>query len=483
MALLEGVASFLVILAVGSFAGLGTGWFILSQMGKREKIEGAGEDDMRGKRYATKALLSNLSLNKEKAEATARSQITLARANLGKQQGRPTAMEYYDDIFAFDRGRIDEVRAFRSAGGKVVGFFCLFVPIELVRACGALPLRVDSGLFSGVALSEQLLPSEVCPVVKSALGAEMLELSPYLSLCDVVVCPSSCGMKAKLGEILEDFAPIWRIEVPTCKDASPTKRTWLAEINALKQNLEKLTGQEITRETLRRSIESAQDARAVFHRLRELRKCKTPPISGRDAMLITQAIWYDDLERWTEKTKQLCSELEKRIEDHLNVGYSEAPRIMLAGSPIIWPNWKLPDLIEDSGGVIVCDELCSGDQGVLGDSVNVDEWTMKDMLAAIADRYLQPVTCPCFTPNDKRVDRIARMVKDFGVDGVVYHQLRGCYVHKIEFASIRTALSNLRVPVLGIETDYTHEDLGQMRTRIEAFLEMIQTAKQNYRPT
>ena len=478
---LENVANFLVITVIGSFAGLGLGWLILSLIEKGENVESAHEDEMSGKKYVTSALLSNLKVYKKETEASAGRQIKLALANLREQQRRPALMEYYDSIAAFDQGRILEIEAFRRAGGKVVGFFCLFAPIELIEASGAMPLRVDSGIYSGVAPSEQLLPSEACPVVKSELGAKMLELSPYLRLCDVLVCPSSCGMKAKLGEILEDFATIWRLEVPSYKDGSSTKRMWLDQINDFKRDLEKLTGRKITRETLRRSIESAQDARAIFRRLGELRKSKTTPISGRDAMLVTQAIWYDDLERWKEKTKQLCSELEKRIEDRVNLGYSEGPRIMLAGSPIIWPNWKLPNLIEDSGAVIVCDELCSGDHGVLGDSVNVDEWTMKDMLAAIADRYLQPVTCPCFTPNDKRVDKIARMVKDFGVDGVVYHQLRGCYVHKIEFSRVTTALKNLRVPVLGIETDYTHEDLGQMRTRIEAFLEMIQTAKQNYR--
>jgi benzoyl-CoA reductase/2-hydroxyglutaryl-CoA dehydratase subunit BcrC/BadD/HgdB len=102
---------------------------------------------------------------------------------------------------------------------------------------------------------------------------------------------------------------------------------------------------------------------------------------------------------------------------------------------------------------------------------------MKGMLAAIADRYLLPVNCPCFTPNDNRIDKIARMAKDFAVEGLVYHELRGCYVHKIEFNRIRAALKNAGIPVLGIETDYTKEDIGQLRTRVEAFLEMIQTNK------
>jgi len=431
------------------------------------------------KRYVSDTLLSSLKVSRERAGANARSQITLALADLKNQNERSALMDYYDSIVRLQRGRVDEVDALRKAGGKVVGYLCMFVPVELICASGAVPLRLDSGFYCTVMPSEQLLPSEVCPVVKSFLGTAMLDLSPYLRLCDVLICPGSCGTKTKLSEILEDFVPIWRIEVPHYKDGLSTKLLWQHEISSLKSKLEKLTGQKITKRALRRSIEQIEEARGVFHRFRELGKFKSLPISGRDAMLVTQTMWYDDLERWTEKTRELCTELEKRIQDGVIVSHSEAPRIMLAGSPIIWPNWKLPNLIEESGAVIVCDDLCSGDQGILSDPVNVDEWTMQDMLAAIADRYLQPITCPCFAPNDKRLDKVARMVKDYRVDGVVYHQLRGCYIQKIEFSRIRSALRDLRTPVLGIETDYTQEDVGQLKTRIDAFLEMIQSAKQN----
>ena len=471
----ESLGRFLIIILIASVAGLGIGWLFLSTVERSERKEEKKETK---KKDALNALLANLKASKGDTEASATSQITLALTNLAKQRRRPENMQHFDSIARFQGERIDEIEAFKKAGGKVVGFFCSFVPIELIYASGALPLRLDSGLYCTVAPSEQLLPSDACPVVKSTLGTEMLELSPYFKSCDVFVCPSSCDMKTKVADVLEDFVPIWRLEVPRYKDEDWTKRAWQNEINSFARSLEKLTGQKITREALRRSLESAQDARTVFHHLRELRKTKPPPISGRDAMLVTQATAYDDLQRWTEKTNELCSELEQRIENKITVADSDAPRIMLAGSPIVWPNWKIPILVEESGAVIVCDELCTGDQGTLSDPVNVDEWTMKGMLAALADRYLLPITCPCFTPNDKRIDKIVRMVRDFAVDGVVYHQLRGCYVHKIEFNRIRTALKDLQVPVLGIETDYTQEDLGQLRTRMEAFLEMIQSAKQ-----
>jgi benzoyl-CoA reductase/2-hydroxyglutaryl-CoA dehydratase subunit BcrC/BadD/HgdB len=471
---IEGVWRFLIIVLIASLAGLGGGWFFLLLT---EKSEGK-ERNAKRRNEALNALISSVRAAKGDAETSATNQITLALANLAKQRNRPAVMQYYDEIATLQGRRVREVEAFKKAGGKVVGFSCMFVPIELIHASGALPLRLDGGLYCTLAPSEQLLPSDACPVAKSMLGTEMLELSPYFKLCDVFVCPSSCDMKTKLADTLEDFTPIWRIEVPRYRDEPWTKRSWENEISSFRKNLERLTGQRITRELLKSSVDSAQEARTVFHGLRELRKRNPPPISGRDALLVTQATWYDDLERWTKKTRELCGELEHRIEGKFAAPDPDAPRIMLAGSPIVWPNWKLPSLIEECGAVIVCDELCTGDQGALSDPVNVDEWTMRGMMAAIADRYLLPITCPCFTPNDKRIDKIVRMVRDFHVDGVVYHQLRGCYIHKMEFNRIRGALKELGKPVLGIETDYTHEDLGQLRTRIEAFLEMIQSAKQ-----
>jgi benzoyl-CoA reductase/2-hydroxyglutaryl-CoA dehydratase subunit BcrC/BadD/HgdB len=433
----------------------------------------------RESRYMSGALVASLGANRAEAQVSGKNQVTLSLSSLRKQQKRPALMEYYDKTAEFESARVDEIESFRRKGGKVVGFFCLFPPIELIRASGATPIRIDSGLYCAVGPSEQLLPSDVCPLVKSALGTQILQLSPYLELCDALICPSSCGMKAKLGELLEDFTPVWRIEVPCYKDNSWARKSWQVEIRSLKANLEQLTGGKITGQALRSSITAVQKARTTFRRLIELRKSRFPPISGRDAMLVAQAAWYDDLERWTLKTAELCSELEDRIKSRLSVSGPDAPRILLSGSPVVWPNWKLPNLIEESGGLIVCDELCSGNQGALSESVNLEEWTVNEMLTALADRYLRPVTCPCFSPNDKRMDKLMRLIENFNVDGVVYHQLRGCYAHKIEFGRIRSALKKSRIPVLGIETDYTQEDLGQLRTRIEAFLEMLQSTQQD----
>jgi len=142
-------------------------------------------------------------------------------------------------------------------------------------------------------------------------------------------------------------------------------------------------------------------------------------------------------------------------------------------------SWKIPNLIEEANpqGVLVVDELCSGDR-LLYDPVGVDEWTMSDMMDAVAERYLLASTCPCFTSehgNDDRINWLLDRIKEYRVDGVIYYVLRGCILYAMEYARIKRILESIDVPVYYLDTEYTREDVGQMKTRVEAFLEMLET--------
>ena len=148
---------------------------------------------------------------------------------------------------------------------------------------------------------------------------------------------------------------------------------------------------------------------------------------------------------------------------------------MLTGSPIVMPTWKIPVLIEESGGLIVVDDICTGSKG-LWDPVEVSHYTMTDMLIGLADKYLMN-TCPCFTPNTARIDRIISLAKDFKIDGALYHVLQACHLYGMEQLRVERSLAELKIPVLNIETDYSQEDVEQIRTRIEAFIEMIQSKR------
>ncbi len=394
-------------------------------------------------------------------------------------KNRPEGMEYFDEMADLFGQREKEIQEAKEKGKKVIGYLCMFAPVELILAADAIPVRVSSGWYDTSKLGDRIVPVEVCPIVRSTMGAKMIGLSPYLEQSDAIINALTCDGMTKLGEILSDYKPIWTMCTPRVKDDPHSMVLWREEVNAIKTKIEELTGTKITAKRLKSAIELRQRATKAFRRLQEIRK-GSPVIMGRDAMLVNQTSTWDDLQRWTQKTEALCDELEKRAKQKKWACPPDTPRVMITGTPMMWPdNWKLPNLIEESSpqGVLVADELCSSDR-LLYDPVGIDEWTMNDMMNAVAERYLMSSTCPCFTSKDGNEDRInwlVNKVKEFNVNGVIYYVLRGCMLHAMEYTRIKKMLDRMNIPVYYLDTEYTREDVGQMKTRVEAFLEMLQT--------
>jgi len=390
---------------------------------------------------------------------------------------RPQAMQYFDEISNFFGKRQNEIAAEKANGKKIIGYFCVFTPVELILAADAIPVRVNSGWYDASKLGDRIVPVEVCPVIRSTIGAKMIGLSPYLELSDALVSTLTCDGMTKLSEIMSDFKTVWTMTPPRVKDSPQSLHLWKEEIKAVKAQIEQLTGNKITAKKLKAAIEATQKASKAFRRLQDLRKGNAV-IMGRDAMLVNQASMWDDIKRWTEKTQALCDELETRQKNKQWACPPDTPRIIVTGTPMFWPdNWKLPTLVEEANpqGVLVGDELCSSDR-LLYDPVGVDEWTMDDMLNGIAERYLMASTCPCFTSTDGNEDRINWLltkVKENKAQGVIYYVIRGCMLYAMEYARVKKALDKLNIPVYYLDTEYTREDVGQMKTRVEAFLEML----------
>jgi len=390
---------------------------------------------------------------------------------------RPEAMKYFDNIADLFGQRQKEIATEKEKGKKVIGYMCLFAPTELITAADAIPVRVNSGWYDTSKLGDRIVPVEVCPVIRSTIGAKMIELSPFMEQSDALISVLTCDGMTKLSEILSDTKTVWGMNIPRIKDSTQSLRFWSDEIKHMKTQIETFTGNKISRQKLKESIEISHRATKAFRRLQELRK-GNPVIMGRDAMLVNQAYSWDDKKRWTEKTEALCDELDKRVQNKDWVCSLDTPRVMVTGTPMFWPdNWKLPTLVEEGNpqGIIVADELCSGER-ILNDPIGIDEWSMDDMLNAISDRYLMASTCPCFTSKDGNEDRVnwlLNKVKEWKIQGVIYYVVRGCMLYAMEYTRVKKALDKINVPVYYLDTEYTREDVGQMKTRVEAFLEML----------
>ncbi len=361
---------------------------------------------------------------------------------------------------------------------KYIATQCIQVPIELILAAGAVPVRTCSGAHSMSQAGAEFLPAKSCSLVSATFGAIYTGSLPLSSLPLAIVNPTTCDQKKKLSEIHTgmDF-PFYTLEVPPTKDSEEARLYWYRIVKKFSRDLEKITGQSITRSKLKASILKVALAQQAFRQLHHLRK-EAPGIRGTDAILVANTFFYDDIDSWTPQVQSLNHELERRLSENHLVADKDAPRILLTGSPSIFPNFKLPLMIEEMGGVIVADEFCSSNR-LLYDTVAVDEWNMYDMVPALADRYLKACTCPSFTPNLDRDRKLLSYIRDFGVDGVIYQSFSGCQLYELESRRIGSLLEQQNMPMLYVETDYSPDDKGQLITRIEAFIESLK-AKQLY---
>jgi benzoyl-CoA reductase/2-hydroxyglutaryl-CoA dehydratase subunit BcrC/BadD/HgdB len=387
------------------------------------------------------------------------------------QKNRPAGMGFYDFVVGDIHGiRVKELREHAKNGGKVVATYCVFVPEELVWAAGGIPVGLCAGTQFSVPMAESVLPRNTCALIKSSFGFKLGRVCPYVQASHLIVGETTCDGKKKMFEILNQYQPVYVMEVPN-KKTERSRRLWQEEVLAFRDVIEKLTGNRITTENLGEAIDLVNGRRIALQRLYNLRKVRPVPISGKDALLATQVSFYDDAKRDTQMLNALCDELDKRVAAGQGVAPANAPRILVSGSPMAIPNWKLHHIIESSGAVVVCEESCTGTR-FFSDLVKPVRQDLDSQLKAIADRYMN-IHCACFTPNDERLDDVVRLAKEYQVDGVVHYNLQFCHTYANEAVRMEQRLSKEGIPLLRIETDYSDEDSGQLKTRIEAFLEMI----------
>ena len=389
------------------------------------------------------------------------------------QENRPEAMDYYNFVIAEIHGvRPQELIKAQEEGKKVFGTFCVYVPDELIFAANAIATGLCGGSQFWVPGGEKVLPTNTCPLIKASVGARLDRTCPFFRIADMYIGETTCDGKKKAWEILGEDVPVHVMDLPQMKREKDIK-AWAEEIKELKKVIEAFTGNKVTAESLSESIKLINNKRKALSRLYECRKADKVPISGRDALVISQIAFYDDPARFTQMTNKLCDELEQRIKDGISVVKEGTKRILLTGTPLAVPNWKLHNIIETSGAVVVCEEMCTGTR-YFENLVDETKTTVDEQIDALANRYMG-INCACFTPNTGRIDDIIRLAKEYKVDGVIDVNLKFCSLYDVEGYTVERALKEAGIPVMGIETDYTDNDAEQLRTRIGAFIEMIGT--------
>ena len=387
------------------------------------------------------------------------------------QENRPEGMGFWDMVVADVHGiRPAELIEAQKNGQKVFGTFCVYVPDEVIIAANGIVTGLCGGSQFWVPDGEAVLPKSTCPLIKASVGARLGKTCPFFRIADMYVGETTCDGKKKAWEILAKDVPLHIMDMPQMKRPKDMEK-WADEIKEFVKVVEDFTGNKITAESLKAAIHTVNEKRKGLARVYDARKAENIPISGRDALLVSQIAFFDDPTRCAMMTNKLADELEERIKNGVSVFPAGTKRIMLTGTPMAIPNWKLHQIIETSGAAVVCEETCTGTR-YFENLVDESKDNLDDMIKAIADRYMG-IHCACFTPNTERVDDIIRLAKEYKVDGVIDVNLKFCTLYDVEGFTVEKALKEAGIPVLGIETDYADSDAEQLKTRIQAFIELL----------
>ncbi|MGB9617879.1 MAG: double-cubane-cluster-containing anaerobic reductase [Desulfomonilaceae bacterium] len=388
------------------------------------------------------------------------------------QKDRPAGMDYFNFVMGEVHGlRIKELLEGKKEGKKVIGSFCVFVPEEIVRAADATLVGLCTGADFATDEVDKILPRNTCSLIKSAFGFKLGKVCPYIESADMIVGENTCDGKKKSYEVLNTLVPnLYVMDLPQTKSAEG-RAVLKSEYYRFKEAVENLCGVRIDAAMLKKGIDIVNAKRKAIHRLSQLRKADPAPISGLDALLINQVYFYDDPTRFTESVNKICDELEQRVREKKGVFPPGTPRILLSGCPMAVPNWKLPWIIETSGAVIVGEESCVGERGTRNLTDDSGQ-TVDELMDAIVERHFQ-IDCAIFTPNPDRLDHVKEMYHAYNAHGVIHYGLQFCQPYQIESYSVEKALEGEHIPTLRVDTDYSMEDVEQLKTRVEAFIERL----------
>ena len=384
-----------------------------------------------------------------------------------EKKGLARASEIYKD----PSSRAKELKA---EGKKIIGYTCIYAPIEMMSALGLVPYRILGDMGEPITEADKALPPVSCPFMRSCLD---LAFKGRYDLLDGVVLVHSCDPQEKTARIWETYVEhpyVHFIDIPV-NIYEPSLEYFKGQLNDFKNTLECFVGEKLTAKKLKRAIELHNRQRALVRELYELRKPEPPLISGTETLQVTNALTRIPVEEGNELLVQVISEVKGRKSGPQR----KAARHLIISSTL--ENVDMMAIFED-GGNVVMDDFCGGSRA-RGPDVKLTG----NLIDGLAHRYLVGLTLPRTyreaMPGDVRKDYIADLESRFGylkdfvtewnVTGVILLLVRFCDPFAYEVPGLKDYFDSFGVPSIYIEHDYTRGAGAPLATRVEAFLEVI----------
>jgi benzoyl-CoA reductase subunit C len=382
----------------------------------------------------------------------------------GKNNIFNTIEKYYKDYGL----RAQELK---KEGKKVIGYVCSFVPLEIITAAGYIPFRVRGNIHEPITKGDTLLETIVCPYYRSCFDLSVKGKYNFLS---GLVIPHGCDSMVRSFSAWSYALPYLYfhfVNIPTVCDESSFE-FFGAELNTFRKSLEKFVGSKITDDDLRKAIRVHNENRDKVKALYEFRKADPPLISGTELTMVLTVGSSLPIHEANTLFDQVLTEIGRRKSSPLKRG----PRLLVDGACL--DNIELIKLVEEIGGNVVADTICNGARDYFP-RTNLGG----DPTDALAHRYLDKVNCPKTYRENKtgtfegdiasRFGDIGTYAKEFKVDGAILYVYKYCDPFGFEVPARKAYYNSINVPLLHLEDVYSAGTMSQLRTRIQAFLEMI----------
>ncbi|MGR5145933.1 double-cubane-cluster-containing anaerobic reductase [Photobacterium alginatilyticum] len=390
--------------------------------------------------------------------------LEASKGDVTPEQTVPSPLDYFKSAISDEICYVSEQK---QAGHGIVGFYCEFTPRDLILAAGATPICLCGTSQNTITHAETVLPSNLCPLIKSSYGYALTGGCPLLNDSDLLVAETTCDGKKKMYEVLSRDKNMHVLELTQKSDKERAFRHWLAEVEELKQKLEQTFQTDITEEKLRTAIKAMNDERRLILAIQELGQHRPAIVSGYEIAQTRYRV--AGFSKHLEQMKHFLAMANQRLEQGYQVAPANAPRVLLTGCPTGHGTEKLIEIIEECGGVVVVQEACSGIKGVYEE---VSE--QGDPLEAIARKHFN-IPCSCMTPNEGRKELLRKLAKDYQADAVIDLVWQACHTYNVESVLIHEFVrKELGLAYLKVETDYSSSDREQLKVRVQTLLELAQ---------
>jgi len=358
--------------------------------------------------------------------------------------------EALDGMMDMVRDPHPALREKRDAGRNIIGYFCSYVPVELIHAAGFIPVRLLQGPAPGDVAGAYLQPF-CCSFARSLLEGLGSGTFDYLS---TVVMPHTCDTIRNLSDLVETAAPgirVMRLMVPTITHTPEAVDFMVEELAGLRRGLEDLSGKSIEDADIRESIAIYNRCRAALDGLREADPGNRPLYSAYLALQLTGP----------EDFLAMLGSIEPAP---MKAG---AKNVAVVGGPV--PQLEVFDLLEEYGMKVVWDDLSTATRFAAGMVEEKD-----DPLRALAERYLRRSPCPTkLDPANLREENMMRGIRERGAEGVVFAQQAFCEFHSFDYPGLKKRLEAEGIPSVRLDLEHPLQPTGQIRPRLQALSEIL----------